>query len=56
MREPEDGAYSYEVHQGQAMGCPSRIATHATRGAGLVTRIAVSGHAHHIEHEDHGTS
>ena len=47
LREPEDGAYNYEVHQGQAMGCPSRISTHATRSTGLITRIAVSGHAHH---------
>jgi PhzF family phenazine biosynthesis protein len=53
LREPEDGVYSYEIHQGQAMSRPSRITTHATRGEGRVTRIAVSGHAHHTGTKDY---
>jgi PhzF family phenazine biosynthesis protein len=53
LREPANGTYSYDIHQGQAMGRPSRITTHATRTDGQVTRIAVSGQAHRIHTRVH---
>jgi PhzF family phenazine biosynthesis protein len=48
LREAEDGTYSYDIHQGQAMGRPSRITAHATRNNGQITRVAVSGRARSI--------
>jgi trans-2,3-dihydro-3-hydroxyanthranilate isomerase len=45
LREPRDGSHRYEVHQGQAMGRPSRITSIAVRDHGAVTRVAVNGRA-----------
>ena len=44
-RENSDGRHTYAIHQGQAMGRPSLITAHATRDAGVITRIAVTGRA-----------
>jgi trans-2,3-dihydro-3-hydroxyanthranilate isomerase len=44
-REPRDGTYRYQVHQGQAIGRPSRITGIAVRDRAVITRIAVNGHA-----------
>jgi PhzF family phenazine biosynthesis protein len=49
MRENADGQHSYDIHQGQAMGRPSRIMAHTTRVGGTVTRVAVSGRAERRE-------
>jgi trans-2,3-dihydro-3-hydroxyanthranilate isomerase len=53
LRETEDGSYSYDIRQGQAMGRPSRITAHATRDNGQITRVAVSGRAHRVHGTDH---
>jgi PhzF family phenazine biosynthesis protein len=42
-RESGDGSYQYAIHQGQAMGHPSRMTVHVTRGEH--PRVAVRGRA-----------